>query len=194
MACSQKKVCAANYACLSTGTHTDFQGKSLSSVGAALSKKLSAPSLSERRQLANLFPTSRAGCSSKRAFDPTAECVALPRQKKKKAANATGRATNREVVLMKEFRKVIPIKKFRSDLRSECRIQTLQFKRSMSPLQVNNVIQRGFHQILGASSFQFLEVTSNSLTVAPNQAYDGAAVIDRRGALYLCETKVSHAV
>lgn len=92
--------------------------------------------------------------------------------KKKKAENVSGRATNREVVLLKEFRKVIPIKKYRSDLRNERRIQTLQFKRSMSPLQENNVIQHGFHHILGTSSFQFLEITSNSLTIAPNEAYD----------------------
>lgn len=87
---------------------------------------------------------------------------------------------------MKEFRKCIPIKKYRCDLKHDRRIKVLQFKRSMSPLQVKNVIQRGFSHIT-FSSFFFLETTSNNLSIARNQQIDGAAVIDRRGALYLCE-------
>ena len=173
--------------------YTNLQGKSLPPLGLAICKKLSSPTNSERQQLANLFPSSRAGCSYKRAFDPTAECVALPQQKKKKAAGASTQATNREVVLMKSFRSTVPIKKFRSELKKERRIQTLQFKRSMTPLQVKNVIIRGFqHIITRMFNFQYLENTFYSLSVSPNQEYAGAAVIDRRGALYLCEAQVSY--
>ena len=57
---------------IKTGTRT-FQGKTLPDLGAALHTKLSAPSSSERRQLVYVFPSSRAGCSYKRVFDPTAE-------------------------------------------------------------------------------------------------------------------------
>ena len=107
-----------------------------------------------------------------------AECVARPaQQKKKKTSNVLGRTTSREVVLMKEFRKCIPIKKYRCDLKHDRRIKVLQFKRSMSPLQVKNVIQRGFSHIT-FSSFFFLETTSNNLSIARNQQIDGAAVID----------------
>ena len=94
---------------------------------------------------------------------------------------------------MKEFRKCIPIKKYRCDLKHDRRIKVLQFKRSMSPLQVKNVIQRGFSHIT-FSSFFFLETTSNNLSIARNQQIDGAAVIDRRGALYLCEVALILAI
>ena len=171
-----------------------MQGKNLPGQGSAICKKLSAPSNSERRELSNLFPSSRATGSYKRVFDPTAECLALPQQKKKKAAGLVLRPTSREVVLMKAFRSVVPIKKFRSELKSERRIQSLQFKRTMSPEEVKQVIIRGFHHIQGFSSFQYLENSSNNLSIASNQEYDGVTVIERRGALYLCEVKVSQAM
>ena len=80
-------------------------------MGVALSKKLTKPSPTERQQLAKLFPSTREGSSKlKRVFDPTSECVASDAHQKKKKSNAAGRATSREVVLMKAFRKYIPIK------------------------------------------------------------------------------------
>ena len=168
-----------------------MQGKTLPSRGSALCKTLSTPSNSERRELSSLFPSSRPTCSYKRPFDPSAECVALPQQKKKKAAGIGLRAISREVVVMKEFRNVVPIKKFRSELKNERRIQNLKFKRSMTPSQVKSVIIDGFRHIHGFSRFQYLENTSNSLSISPNQEFDGAAVVGRRGALYLCEMQVS---
>ena len=119
-------------------------GKYIPVQGSAICKKLSAPTNSERRELANLFPSSRATSSFKRVFDPTAECVALPQQKKKRAAGLATRPTSREVVLMKGFRNVVPLKKFRSQLKNERRIQSLQFKRTMSPEEVKDVIIHGF--------------------------------------------------
>ena len=161
-----------------------YQGKSLAATGATLSKKLTTPSNAERLQLAKLFPGSRARPGS--TFDPIAECVAMPAHKKKKSSGISERATNREVVLMKSFRPFIPIKKYRCNLKVDQRVKTLQFRRAMSPVQVRNVIQRGFSH-LGCSSFLYLETLSNSLHVCDNQQLDGAAAIDRRGALYLCE-------
>ena len=69
------------------------------------SKKLSNPSSAERKQLAKLFPSSRAGSNRyESVFDPMAECVARPaQQKKKKTSNVLGRTTSREVVLMKSY-------------------------------------------------------------------------------------------
>ena len=81
--------------------------------------------------------------------------------------------------------------KVRSELKNECRIQNLKFKRSMTPSQVKSVIIDGFRHIHGFSRFQYLENTSNSLSISPNQEFDGAAVVGRRGALYLCEMQVS---
>lgn len=160
------------------------QAKCNAGTGVSLTKRLTTPTSAERVQLAKLFPSSRA--RSKTTFDPTSECVALPAQKKKKSSGIAGRATNREVVLMKNFRSMIPIKKFRWDLKQDRRIKTLQFKRSMTHTQVRNVIKKGFNH-LGCSSFIYLETSSNSLRVSPDQQLDGAAVIDRRGSLYLYE-------
>ena len=68
---------------------------------------------------------------------------------------------------MKCFRPVIPIKKYRCDLKVDQRVKILQFRRGMSPTQVKNVIQRGFSH-LGCSSFLYLETFSNSLRVCNN--------------------------
>ena len=136
-----------------------MQGKTLPSRGSALCKTLSTPSNFERRELSSLFPSSRPTCSYKRPFDPSAECVALPQQKKKKAAGIGLRAISREVVV---FRNVVPIKKFRSELNNERRIQNLKFKRSMTPSQVKSVIIDGFRHIHGFSRFQYLENTCQS--------------------------------
>ena len=178
-------VCMTNIVvCVLCRIFSPHQGKSLAATGAALSKKLTTPSSAERVQLARLFPSSRARSGS--TFDPTAECVAMSAHKKKKSSGISGRTTNREVVLMKCFRPVIPIKKYRCDLKVDQRVKILQFRRGMSPTQVKNVIQRGFSH-LGCSSFLYLETFSNSLRVCNKQQLDGSAVIDRRGALYLCE-------
>ena len=168
-----------------------MQGKNLPTHGSAVCKQLGVATNSERKELSNLFPSSRATSSSKRVFDPTADCVALPQQKKKKAAGAAMRATCREVVLMKAFRKMVPIKKLRSELKTERRIQSLQFNRAMTPSAVKEVIMDGFKHIQGFCSYQYLQNSSSNLSVASNQEFNGAAVIDRRGALYLCEVKVS---
>ena len=161
-----------------------LQGKSLAATGATACKNLVTPANAERLQLAKLFPSSRARSGS--TFDPTADCVATPAHKKKKSSGISGRPTNLEVVLMKVFRPFIPVKKYRCDLKQDQRIKTLQFRRGMSSAQVKSVIQTGFRHV-GCSSFLFLETSSNSLRTSQNQQLDGTAVIERRGALYLCE-------
>ena len=167
-----------------------MQGKNLPTHGTAVCKQLGVATNSEQKELSNLFPSSRATSSSKRVFDPTADCVAYPQQKKK-AAGAGMSATCREVVLMKAFRKMVPIKKLRSELKTERWIQSLQFNWAMTPSAVKEVIMDGFKHIQGFCSYQYLENSSSKLSVASNQVFNEAAVIDRRGALYLCEVKVS---
>ena len=81
------------------------------------------------------------------------------------------------------FQQNIPIKKYCSDLKHDEHIKTLQFQWGMSALQVKNVIQRGFSHIKSSS---FLESLSSTLRIAHDESLDGAAVIDQRGALYLC--------
>ena len=102
----------------------------------------------------------------------------MPAHKKKKSSGILGRTTNHEVVLTKFFRPFIPMKKYCCDLKVDQRVKTLRFRRAMSPVQVRNVIQRGFSH-LRCSSFLYLETLSKSLPVCDNGQLDGAAVIDR---------------
>ena len=104
-----------------------------------LSKKLCKPSSLETKALKELFPASAKGGKRQiRPFDPTNECCASSSQKKKKAANSQGRVTNVPVMLLKMYVPNIPRGKFRNELKSQGRVQTLQFRRPMSPLEVKN--------------------------------------------------------
>ena len=104
-----------------------------------LAKKLCKPSTLETKALKELFPAaSYGGKRQTRPFDPTSECCASSSQKKKKAANAQGRVTNVQVMLLKDYIPNIPRGKFRNELKSQGRVQTLQFRRSMSPLEMHS--------------------------------------------------------
>ena len=74
-------------------------------------------------------------------------------------------------------------------LKSEHRIQSLLFKRTMSS---EEDIIRGFQHIQGFSSFQYLENSSYNLSIASNQEHDRINVIERRGAPYLCKVKAMY--
>lgn len=80
--------------------------------------------------------------------------------------------------MMKSFRKSVPIKKFRSELKDEGRIKSLHFRSKRC-----NYSWRVFH------SFKFLENLGSNLSTSSKQDFNGANVIDRRGALYLYEVK-----
>jgi len=75
-------------------------------------KRVGKPSEADARVLSKLFPSSSA-CERKRplstAFDPTKECVALPQQKKKKAARV--KPSNVQVVIMHDTDVCVPKQK-----------------------------------------------------------------------------------
>ena len=88
---------------------------------------------------------------------------------------------------MKSFTTSLPNSKDRSVLRDQGRIQEILFTRNYTPTQVGDVIRQGFANLGNFSAFKFLESTNGQLYVPDHQGYDGVKVIDRRGALYLCE-------
>ena len=86
---------------------------------------------------------------------------------------------------MMEYSSTIPKGKRREQLTSTGRILSLRFSRSMSNLEVKNQIIRAFQ----VSEFVVLECdsTGHNLIRAADQKIDGETVVDRKGALYLCE-------
>ena len=79
-----------------------------------------------------------------RPFDPTKECCVADAKRKKKATVSQGKPTNIQVVMLKHFTPNLPRGKFRTDLKKVGRIQTVQFRRSMSVIQANNQIIQVF--------------------------------------------------
>ncbi len=123
-------------------------------------------------------------------FHPTAECVAATQQKKKKAGTQVIRPVSRDAILMERIPTSVPKLNQRRDLKRELRQETLLFKRNMSSLQVKNVIVRGFRH-LKITGIVHLECgQDHKLHVAKNQEPDGAAILSRRGTLYLSQQEV----
>ena len=118
-------------------------------------------------------------------FDPVAESVVLPRQKKKKAAITKQRPSQVTVVMMKEYCPTIPKGKFRQKLASKGKIQTLRFTRIMTHSEVRDKILDAFD----VRSFVVLDCdnTGHNLIKSSDQLVDGERAIVRKGALYLCE-------
>ena len=165
-----------------------LQSKAASAKDAqVLSKKLCKPSSLESKALKELFPaTAKSGKRRIPPFDPTSECCASSAQRKKKAANSQGRVTNVPVMLLKKYVPNIPRGKFRNELKSQGRVQTIQFRRSMSSLEVKCQIKVGFRKV-GLKNWMYLQADSNHLQVASNQDMTGEEVINRKGFLYLCQ-------
>ena len=92
------------------------------------------------------------------------------------------------VVMLPEFTPNLPRGKKRSVLKVDGRIKTIQFKRSMSSLEVKNTIMRGFKHIEDLESWTFMDTNDNHLSAAKQQAgLDGEEVITRKGCLYVCQ-------
>lgn len=106
-------------------------------------------------------------------------------QKKKKAATKRQRPSNITVIMMKEYSSTIPKGKLRQRLSTRGRILSLRFSRNMSNLEVKNQIIRAFK----VPEYVVLECdsTGHNLIRAADQTLDGEKVVDRKGALYLCE-------
>ena len=101
--------------------------------------RLGKPTDVEARALSSLFPSCSQPGKRKTAaptFDPSAECVALSAQKKKKAALGLGRPVKVKVVLLERSSVCVPRAKARKSLDERGRIQALQFRRNNTPQQV----------------------------------------------------------
>lgn len=154
---------------------------------ASLANRLSKPTSGEAQVLGKLFPSSSRGKKRSKSFDPTNDCCVLDAQKKKKAADVQGRPTNVQVVMLQTFVTNLPRGRYRNDLKKDGRVQTLQFRRSMTALQTRNQILQGFRELSCLESWTVLETRDNHLIVAKNQLLDGDGVINRKGCLYLCQ-------
>ena len=135
--------------------------------------------------MGSLFPSSNTQGKRSRAFDPTDDCISVEK-KKKKAAISSGRPTNIKVMILKKFSPFIPRGRPRNLLRQEGREVTLQFRRTMKPDEVQDVIIRGF-PALHDLPWSYLACDSdNRLSMSKNQQLDGNDIINRKGCLYIC--------
>ena len=113
------------------------------------------PSNSEAAVLASLFPTRK-----RPSFDPNAECIVTPNQKKKLATKKEKAASVR-VVRPKNFTKALPKGKRRRVLSSQGRMKTVKLVCSMTALQVKNIILRAYED-LKLTTFVVLDTTESS--------------------------------
>ena len=89
---------------------------------------------------------------------------------------------------MPGFTPNLPRGKSRSTLVKGGRQKTPQFKRSTTSLQVKNKILQEFKGIDDdLIGFTVMESKANHLIVSKTQCPDGEDVINRKGALYLCQ-------
>ncbi len=149
------------------------QGKHLSSAAKSLTSKLGSNPIQEA--LTKAFPTLRSSKVGSR----------LSSKRNKKHCPYI-RPAKRECILMKQFSSILPKSMDREQLRIESRIKSLLFTRAFSPGEVQNVVRQGFSHVQ-CQAFQFLEFRNGLLYIPDKQDYNGVSVIERRGALYLCE-------
>ena len=151
----------------------------MASKGANISKALGKPSSAKKLVLGSLFPLSSGVKHEAPLFDPLAD---LSQHKKKLSTKVTYLPFTQEVVLLHQYRGTVPRNKVRQELQRQKRIQPLKFKRSMSALEVKNVICRGFQHIDGFLSFHYLEcIQNNRLAVVASQHVDGEFVSTEKG-------------
>lgn len=122
-------------------------------------------------------------------FDPSNQCCASIAQKKKKSATSStsGRPTNVQVAILPGFTPILPRGRSRTALIKSGRIKTLQFKRSLTALQVKNKIFQEFKGLEDLESWTVMENKSNHLAISKIQKPNGNDVINRKGSLYLCQ-------
>ena len=111
-------------------------------------------------------------------------------KKKKKAAVTPGRPCKIEVVLLPKVFHVVPKRDPRKQLITEGRVKTLMFRRSMSAVEVRNVIIRGFVEFKLREWVYFKNSQNNRLTVSQDE-FLGKDVVDRKGSLYICEKVIN---
>lgn len=97
--------------------------------------------------LHQLFAASSTPRKHLNTFDPTRECVALAQKKKKKAARVKPNKLTIIALQEQDVKRRIPRGKYMQSLATEDRVQKLEFHRNMTPLEVQNILIRGFQSI-----------------------------------------------
>ncbi len=122
-----------------------------------------------------------------KTFNPTADCVVIEEQRKKKAAikKAKPKYKSVPVMMMKDFSPSVPKGKVRQRLVSRGRVQTLRVTSETTAAAVRSKIQKAFE----VSEYTVLECdgSGHHLLKSTEQFIDGEYVNERRGTLYLCE-------
>ena len=111
---------------------------------------------------------------------------------KKKRAITRDRSRKLTVVLLRKFSLVVPKSNARSKLKKDGRIKKMEFRRTMSFLQIKNIIIKAF-SAFSLSELYFLSCEqSNSLRKASVQAPNGDDLMNiaGQGSLYLCEVYI----
>ena len=149
--------------------------------------KLKTTTAVEAKVLSELFPSSSSVQKRPlKVFDPTAECVALPQQKKKKAARQ--KSLSVDVFLLPRFSRNVPKRKDRKALKDAKRNKKISITRQMSTQQVKNTILREFGtDFTHLKNFTVLECEANNLLKHASFELNGSNIAERRGTLYLCE-------
>lgn len=151
-------------------------------------KKLNQVDAASLRQL---FPASSSTPRKRPStFDPTRECVALAQKKKKKAARVKPSKLTIIALREQDVKRGVPRGKYRQSLATEDRVQKLEFHRNMTPLEVQNILIRGF-QSIKLGQYRVLTVDSTGLLVDnDNQSPGGDALISdaqKRKCVYICD-------
>ena len=149
---------------------------------------------STSRELGRLFKgSSSSGPSSSRkrplTFDPSAECVALPQQSKKKRA-IRNRTCRMSVFLINDVKRGVPRGNYRKDLRKKGKEAIVEVRRNMSPQQVKRVISKNFC----IPDFEILSATQDGkLRRADFQCLSGDNAVDvcngGKASLYITEVR-----
>ena len=123
-------------------------------------------------------------------FDPLEELVVQGQKQKKKATGQRLKPRTILTVMMPEILERVPQKAARKKLKDSNRIKKLEFRRNMTPLQVQNTIVRGFRHLGNIIGYTLVSGNqSGYLLRAADQKPDGNTLIDVVGqaSLYICE-------
>lgn len=126
--------------------------------------------------MSKLFPASKE-------FNPQAECVAKAAYAKNKFSTAP-KLSSVTVILLKNYQTCIPRGDYRQELFDKKRVKKVELHRRMSPDEVKNTILKVF----GCKGYTVLE---GGYLLTSDEELTANVAIDRRGALYLCETAVT---
>ena len=163
-----------------------LQSEMATSRAVNLLKRVARPSNACAKKLAEMFPASKSVPFKRpdNVFDPLADCVALPAQKKKKGTKVKP-ITVKVIVVPKHASSALPKGQRRKKMMEEKRVKSIQLKRTMSPREVRNNVTCAFKHLC-LTKWEFLELNGGQLVTASNQD-PGGEVVDRRGSLYVRE-------